>query len=77
MKVETTKEFEKELMNIPEEDKDEVFGELEKLFKGFKDGSIDPEVVGKPVDMEKMREEEPELFYELIKRSEELDSQKE
>ncbi len=70
-KVKQTEEFAKDLNAIPEKDKEEVFNELDKLFKGFKDGTIDPEQIGEPVDMEKMKKEEPELYKELIKRANE------
>ncbi|KKN12896.1 hypothetical protein LCGC14_1011920 [marine sediment metagenome] len=71
-KVNQTESFIKDLNEIPEEDREQVFDDLDKLFKGFKDGTIDPEKIGEPIDMEKLKEEEPELYEDLIKRSNNL-----
>lgn len=45
-KIEVSKGIMGELGNLP----DDVYEEFEKLIKGFKNGIIDPEKVGKPVD---------------------------
>lgn len=68
-KISQSKDFMKDLENVPEE----VAGELESFFKGLKDGSIQPDDVGEPVDMDKLKKEEPDVYNSLIKRANELE----
>ena len=62
-----------DIMKDMEDMPDDVAEELEKLFKGFKDGTIDPVDVGEPVDLKELEKEDPEFFQELMRRVEESD----
>lgn len=68
-KVKLAKGVMEDMEDVPED----VEKELNNLIKGFKDGSIDPKKIGEPVNMEKLREEEPDVYNLLIERTKKLD----
>ncbi len=50
-KVKFSKEAEKKLDDLP----DDVYGELVEIIKGFKEGKLDPEEIGNPVDFKELK----------------------
>lgn len=75
-KVTMSEGFAADLNAIPTEDKKKVWDELDKVLSGFKDGTIDPGEIAKPINMEELKEEDPELFNLLIERSASLEEEK-
>ena len=57
----------KDIDDIPEEDYGEFEKEFSKIIKGFESGEIDPREIGEPLDIEKLKKEEPDLYYKLTK----------
>ncbi len=55
----------KDIDDIPEEDYEEFEKEFSKIIKGFESGEIDPREIGEPVDIEKLKKEEPDIYHKL------------